>query len=346
MKETEKVKLVIEMRDRAYAQRLAQRLCELCSGLEIEICRKGEFCEWNDTADGYHLYGGCDILLSDSERAYYGLPEHTAFLKLRRQEIFLTAPRILELIAMAYEKKTGRGFLLKSESDAQILSFCAEQGGAGVTAICVTTARLLAGMQEGAVLYLQLLPPDAAWEAACLDWKLYTKISQPPLRPYAELEYRLRRGETCRLQPYLARDSYALHYLSLHRERKLLEALLACSGDFSWILADCGSGAPMPASKKHFCVRNTLDLRCGMTREMTSGEENLPALSAPEKIDIQNRGEAYCRSENAFTLSESPESFEAAREAVMADGCIEISMQGRFARDLRRMSQQLNFFTP
>ena len=102
----------------------------------------------------------------------------------------------------------------------------------------------------------------------------------------------------------------------------------------------------MPASKKHFCVRNALDLRCGMTREMTSGEENLPALSAPEKIDIQNRGEAYCRSENAFTLSESPESFEAAREAVMADGCIEISMQGRFARDLRRMSQQLNFFTP
>ena len=179
MKETEKVKLVIEMRDRGYAQRLAQRLCELCSGLEIEICRKGEFCEWNDTADGYHLYGGCDILLSDSERACYGLPEHTAFLKLRRQEIFLPAPRILELIAMAYEKKTGRGFLLKSESDAQILSFCAEQGGAGVTAICVTTARLLAGMQEGAVLYLQLLPPDAAWESACLDWKLYTKISQP-----------------------------------------------------------------------------------------------------------------------------------------------------------------------
>ena len=283
MKETEKVKLVIEMRDRAYAQRLAQRLCELCSGLEIEICRKGEFCEWNDTADGYHLYGGCDILLSDSERACYGLPEHTAFLKLRRQEIFLPAPKILELIAMAYEKKTGRGFLLKSESDAQILSFC------------------------------------------------------------AELEYRLRRGETCRLQPYLARDSYALHYLSLHRERQLLEALLACSGDFSWILADCGSGAPMPASKKHFCVRNALDLRCGMTREMTSGEEKLPALSAPEKIDIQNRGEAYCRSENAFTLSESPESFEAAREAVMPDGCIEISMQGRFARDLRRMSQQLNF---
>ena len=72
----------------------------------------------------------------------------------------------------------------------------------------------------------------------------------------------------------------------------------------------------MPASKKHFCVRNALDLRCGMTREMTSGEEKLPALSAPEKIDIQNRGEAYCRSENAFTLSESPESFEAAREAV------------------------------
>ena len=171
--------MVIEMRDRAYAQRLAQRLCELCSGLEIEICRKGEFCEWNDTADGYHLYGGCDILLSDSERACYGLPEHTAFLKLRRQEIFLPAPRILELIAMAYEKKTGRGFLLKSESDAQILSFCAEQGGAGVTAICVTTARLLAGMQEGAVLYLQLLPPDAAWESACLDWKLYTKISPP-----------------------------------------------------------------------------------------------------------------------------------------------------------------------
>ncbi len=100
----------------------------------------------------------------------------------------------------------------------------------------------------------------------------------------------------------------------------------------------------MPASKKHFCVRNALDLRCGMTREMTSGEEKLPALSAPEKIDIQNRGEAYCRSENAFTLSESPESFEAAREAVMPDGCIEISMQGRFARDLRRMSQQLNFF--
>ena len=62
---------------------------------------------------------------------------------------------------MAYEKITGRGFLLKSESDAQILSFCAEQGGAGVTAICVKTARLLAGMQEGAVLYLQLLPPDA-----------------------------------------------------------------------------------------------------------------------------------------------------------------------------------------
>ena len=118
MKETEKVKLVIEMRDRGYAQRLAQRLCELCSGLEIEICRKGEFCEWNDTADGYHLYGGCDILLSDSERACYGLPEHTAFLKLRRQEIFLPAPKILELIAMAYEKKTGRGFLLKSESDA------------------------------------------------------------------------------------------------------------------------------------------------------------------------------------------------------------------------------------
>ena len=92
--------------------------------------------------------------------------------------------------------------------------------------------------------YRELLPPDAAWESACLDWKLYTKISQPPLRPYAELEYRLRRGETCRLQPYLARDSYALHYLSLHRERQLLEALLACSGDFSWILADCGSLCP------------------------------------------------------------------------------------------------------
>lgn len=119
------------MRDRAYAQRLAQRLCELCSGLEIEICGKGEFCEWNDTADGYRLYGGCDIVLSDRELSSCGLPEDITFLKLQRKECFLPVPRILEMLAIAYEQKTGKSFLLKPESAARILSFCADQAAPG-----------------------------------------------------------------------------------------------------------------------------------------------------------------------------------------------------------------------
>ncbi len=81
------------MRDRAYAQRLAQRLCELCSGLEIEICGKGEFCEWNDTADGYRLYGGCDIVSSVTENCPAGLLRRDiTFLKLQRKECFLPVP--------------------------------------------------------------------------------------------------------------------------------------------------------------------------------------------------------------------------------------------------------------
>ena len=179
MKETEKIKLVVEMRDRAYAQRLAQRLCELCSGLEIEICGKGEFCEWNDTADGYRLYGGCDIVLSDRELSSCGLPEDITFLKLQRKECFLPVPRILEMLAIAYEQKTGKSFLLKPESAARILSFCADQGGAGVTAVSLTMARLLAGMQDGRVLYLELVPPDALQEKHDSGWQTYTCITEP-----------------------------------------------------------------------------------------------------------------------------------------------------------------------
>ena len=345
MNETEKIKLVVEMRDRAYAQRLAQRLCELCSGLEIEICGKGEFCEWNDTADGYRLYGGCDIVLSDRELSSCGLPEDITFLKLQRKECFLPVPRILEMLAIAYEQKTGKSFLLKPESAARILSFCADQGGAGVTAVSLTMARLLAGMQDGRVLYLELVPPDALQEKDDSGWQAYTCITEPPLRPVAELEYRLRCMPACRLQPYLARDSSGLYYLRLHRDTQLLEKLLACSGDFDWILADCGTGAPVSAQGRRFHICNVLDRRSQRSRKRLRCAENEESETAEgEIVFIENRSTGYHSSNGACALSEDPDSFLLQDENATSGAYIEISQQGNFARDIRRLAKRLNFF--
>ena len=137
-------------------------LCELCSGLEIEICGKGEFCEWNDTADGYRLYGGCDIVLSDRELSSCGLPEGHYVLKLQRKECFLPVPADSGgCWRIAYEQKTRKKFFAETGGLLGSRSFYADQGRR--RGHCgQSDDGAAAGRHAGrSGLYLELVPPDA-----------------------------------------------------------------------------------------------------------------------------------------------------------------------------------------
>lgn len=136
-----------------------------------------------------------------------------------------------------------------------------------------------------------------------------------------------------------------MYYLRLHRDTQLLEKLLACSGDFDWILADCGTGAPVSAQGRRFHICNVLDRRSQRSRKRLRCAENEESETAEgEIVFIENRSAGYHSSNGACALSEDPDSFLLQDENATSGAYIEISQQGNFARDIRRLAKRLNFF--
>ena len=146
--------------------------------------------------------------------------------------------------------------------------------------------------------------------------------------------------------PILRGTAVSLYYLRLHRDTQLLEKLLACSGDFDWILADCGTGAPVSAQGRRFHICNVLDRRSQRSRKAAALRRKRRERNSRRReiVFIENRSTGYHSSNGACALSEDPDSFLLQDENATSGAYIEISQQGNFARDIRRLAKRLNFF--
>ena len=310
--------------DLVYAQKLARRLCELCPGLQIDVRKPG----------GAESVSGCDVLLAEEHARPDELPQTVRFVGLTLEECFRPAPVILEKILDACGPRRGRLLSPKTKTAVQTLIFSAVTGGAGTTAAALTLGRILAGASEQEVLYLEI---DAGRSGRRTGgWKWYTEITEAAFRPAAELSYRLRQQQTVRLQPYLAKDFYGLRFLTLPADSVLrLQAQSDLFAGFGTVILDCGTAADERLAGMRLHLVNRADSRCGLRPPET--------FAADEEIRIENRGSCYQAGERHFILTNDPQSF-VRQNGDSGRGFVEIAQNGIFARDLRRMAEELLFF--
>lgn len=321
----EALRIGMSFADELYARKLARRLCELCPGLQIDIRRPGE-------PASIPVY---DVLLAEEAALRDEALQAACSVRLRREECFLPAPAILEKILDACGPQSGPRFSPRMPTSVQTLVFSAATGGAGTTAAALTLGRILAGVSEQEVLYLEA---DTGRSGGLPGgWEVYTKVTDPALRPAAELSYRLRQQQTVRLQPYLAKDFYGLRFLTLPADSILtLQAQPGLFSGFGTVIVDCGSAADPRLAGTRLHLVNRADSRCGLWPPEIS--------AADEEIRIENRGSCYQADERRFVLTNDPQSFVWRSEG--SGGSVEIAQNGIFARDLRRMAEALLFFHP
>ena len=319
----ERLRIGMTFADGLYARKLARRLCELCPGLQIDIRRPGE----PASIPAY------DVLLAEEAVLKDEALQAVCSVRLTREECFLPAPAILEKILDACGPRSGRLLSPRTDIPVRFLVFSAATGGAGTTAAALTLGRILAGVSEQEVLYLE---GDAGRSGGLPGgWEVYTKVTDPALRPAAELSYRLRQQQDVRLQPYLAKDFYGLHFLSLPVDSILnLQAQPDLLAGFGTVIVDCGTATDPRLAGTRLHLVNRADSRRGLWPPETSG--------ADEEIRIENRGSSYQADERHFVLTNDPQSF--VRQGDKDGGSVEIAQNGIFARDLRRMAEALLFF--
>ena len=322
----EPIRIEMAFADELYARKLARRLCELCPSLQINVRRAGEPAN----------IPACDVLLAEEAMLQDEALQAACSVRLTQEECFLPAPAILEKIRDACGPQSGQLLSPRMHTPVQTLVFFAETGGAGTTAAALTLGRILAGRSEQEVLYLEV---DAGrCRGPTGGWEVYTKVTDPALRPAAELSYRLRLQQAVRLLPYLAKDFYGLHFLTLPAERILdLQAQPALLAGFGTVIVDSGTAAdPRPAGTRLHLV-NRADSRSRLWPPEIS--------AADEEIRIENRGSCYQAEDRQFVLTNDPQSF-VRQNGDSGRGFVEIAQNGIFARDLRRMAEALLFFHP
>ena len=226
--------------------------------------------------------------------------------------------------------RNGDGRPGNGDRPTEIIGFLGLCGGCGVTALAVTTGRMLAGAYGEKVLYLPLTETDGAWvyrEAELLQKKgssgEYPSGACPPgdYSPGAcpqrgkELLYRLSHQLPCSVERFMVRDGYGLEMPEgmdclPAEERMELLTHLAEKGGYDWIILDLGSRESLRTAGKReteICsalveVGNRMDGRCGLhwpiapnlpitSESLHTSENGKPSAFFPERrIMVWNHG--------------------------------------------------------
>jgi len=300
------LKITVCMKEKDYARLLARGLAEQGYGMEVRVAdsRDYPFC---GPEDGHQVLV-TDFSPKDGLRTGFEAQKGIIILG---EEAVSAGELCRQILRMA--EGEGRHQPFKNPDSTSAAAFYSRRGGCGVTSICLTCGRMLAGAYGEKVLYLPLTEDDGS--RIYRDCKDDTaSCGQGNAR---ELLYRMRTGMRWKADGYGEPDFCGLFFLKdveglTVAERLELAEKLAEEGDFDRILMDFGSGAAAAdwgqiqkeKGKNVFLieVKSRRDLRCQTDREEDDGRPG--CLQIWNHTAAENHGPAdILHDEESFLLS-------------------------------------------
>lgn len=235
--------------------------------------------------------------------------------------MYATASEILAGIIRIYERNMKTPFTSRDRGGVNVIAILSLTGGSGVSAAAVTVGRQICMNSDKKVLYMNAGGTDS--------WKYYISDANKAVRPSRELAHLIQNNAVFSIDSYVATDKFGLRYLDRTEKPEIVLKTLQESGEYDIILVDMPDMFSDMDFDRMYIIQNDRDLR---DRVPVPGE--LQFSNTKFVTRLINRSPTAGREEDCIKIPEDGRSF------TVTDTGIDIAMDGDYAMNIRKVSEE------